>query len=550
MRQLREDRSLTSISIQVPAPTHVDTSDLIRVIHTELARSALAAAEPRTARQRAPHHDLVTRALPPIGRLLIPTAKIAGGVILVLGFSLLYFADRADTSVADYGNSKVAAWHLGWTGVLAVAGLCVVFGIIAHRMWQVFQNRTRLMNVAPTVGALARQQLQLLRWTTTLESTAKTAAKIQQVGFEGQNKLSRAERPQTPGEAVRALREFLTQLHALTVDDQVKVVICIDELDKNADPADAVATINGIKDLFHLTNVHVLVSVSTDALASFAARGVPLRDVFDSSFDTMVTVVPLTFDECRHLVSRRAPGFPSSAVMFAYAWSGGNARDLIRTARACVELPRRKNKDVALAKVVRTVLRTDLLEVIDAALRKLRAARLGPEYDLVFAFRDLLDDDSATLDEILAVALADAPLPTEQDRTTEAQLLAATLDPYARIAGLTALLFAQPRTPDEWQTRTVGEAARALARARAALGSHPREIARLVNVAVQRCSTVLGDDRAAQFTAVPPKPVSAPAALLIPAGTGHRPVPTSGAPRGPSGPVPAPEDPEALPLLG
>ena len=42
----------------------------------------------------------------------------------------------------DYGNSKVAAWHLGWTGVLAVAGLCVVFGIIAHRMWQVFQNRT------------------------------------------------------------------------------------------------------------------------------------------------------------------------------------------------------------------------------------------------------------------------------------------------------------------------------------------------------------------------------------------------------------------------
>ena len=355
---------------------------------------------------------------------------------------------------------------------------------------------------------------------------------------------------------MRALREFLTQLHALTVDDQVKIVICIDELDKNADPADAVAIINGIKDLFHLTNVHVLVSVSTDALASFAARGVPLRDVFDSSFDTMVTLAPLTFNECRHLVSRRAPGFPSSAVMFAYAWSGGNARDLIRTARACVELPRRKDKDVALTEVVRTVLHTDLLEVIDAALRKLRAARLDPEYELVFAFRELLDDVSATLDEILAVALADAPLPIEQDRTNEAEILAAALDPYARIAGLTALLFAQPRTPEEWQTRSVGEAVHALARARTALGSHPREIGRLINVAVQRCSTVLGDDRAAQFTAVPPKPVSAPTALPDAAGNGHRPVSTTGAPQGPGeflgpgGPVQAPEDPDAVPLLG
>ncbi|MEJ3746660.1 hypothetical protein WEI85_25635 [Actinomycetes bacterium KLBMP 9797] len=74
-----------------------------------------------------------------------------------------------------------------------------------------------------------------------------------------------------------------------------------------------------------------------EALLSFAAQGVPLRDVFDSSFDAVISMPPLTFQECDDLVVRRASEVTSTAILFCYAWSGGNARDLIRSARHCVD---------------------------------------------------------------------------------------------------------------------------------------------------------------------------------------------------------------------
>jgi hypothetical protein len=52
--------------------------------------------------------------------------------------------------------------------------------------------------------------------------------------------------------------------------------------------------VNGLKDLCHVTDTHFVVSVSEDALDSFALRGVPVRDVFDSSFDTVMRIRPFT----------------------------------------------------------------------------------------------------------------------------------------------------------------------------------------------------------------------------------------------------------------
>jgi hypothetical protein len=209
-------------------------------------------------------------------------------------------------------------------------------------------------------------------------------------------------------------------------------------------------------------------------------------------------------------------------------------------------LPQRLDEELPLAEVVAHVLRTDLLEVIDAALQKLRAAQLEDECELILAFKELIDDGGAELHEILAVALADAPLPTEPSRATEAQLLAAALDPFARIAGLTALLFTRPRTPDEWRAREVAQAASALSTARASLGSHPREVARLVNRAVQACTAVLRDDSAATFLAVPARSIQ-----VQPAGNGRRSAPTANklAVVTPGGGSSAADDPDAVPLL-
>ena len=111
-------------------------------------------------------------------------------------------------------------------------------------------------------------------------------------------------------------------------------------LDKIADGNQAIELINGLKDLFHIRNTHFLVSVSQDALISFALRGVPVRDVFDSSFDQVVRLKPFTPADSTELLSRRVIRFPIAAALLCHVVSGGLPRELIRTARSCVELRR------------------------------------------------------------------------------------------------------------------------------------------------------------------------------------------------------------------
>ena len=63
------------------------------------------------------------------------------------------------------------------------------------------------------------------------------------------------------------------------------MIVAIDELDKLPNDTSVVRLINGLeKDMFHLPGVHFVITVSEDALESFSARGVPIRDAFDSAF--------------------------------------------------------------------------------------------------------------------------------------------------------------------------------------------------------------------------------------------------------------------------
>jgi hypothetical protein len=114
-------------------------------------------------------------------------------------------------------------------------------------------------------------------------------------------------------------------------------VIAIDELDKLSEASDLVEVINDMKDLFHIEGVHFLVSVSTDALDNFASRGVPTRDAFDSAFDTIFSMNRMLPEESIRILQARSTGFPVPLALFCHAWVGGLPRDLLRTARSCVE---------------------------------------------------------------------------------------------------------------------------------------------------------------------------------------------------------------------
>jgi hypothetical protein len=76
-----------------------------------------------------------------------------------------------------------------------------------------------------------------------------------------------------------------------------------------------------------------MVSVSDDALTAFERRGLPLRDAFDSSFDEIIHVAPLSYAESRRLLYRRVIGLTEPYVALCHCLAGGLARDLIRAAR-------------------------------------------------------------------------------------------------------------------------------------------------------------------------------------------------------------------------
>ncbi|MGP1383689.1 MAG: P-loop NTPase fold protein, partial [Thainema sp.] len=111
------------------------------------------------------------------------------------------------------------------------------------------------------------------------------------------------------------------------------LIIGIDELDK-LDAEKSKIFLNEIKALFGMENCFYLVSVSEDAMSSFERRGIPFRDAFDSTFDTIIYIDYLTLDEARELIDKRVIGLPKLAFYFIYCFSGGLARDLIRSCRS------------------------------------------------------------------------------------------------------------------------------------------------------------------------------------------------------------------------
>jgi hypothetical protein len=150
---------------------------------------------------------------------------------------------------------------------------------------------------------------------------------------------------------------------------EASVLVAIDELDKISSTEDLIETINGLKDLFHVKGVHFVVSVSTDALRSFEQRGLVSRDAFDSSFDMIIGVEPLTYKESLELLDSRAEGFPEDLGLFCHAWSGGLPRELLRVARRCAEIERHSDSPLQSTALIRSVISEDLAALVEAELR-------------------------------------------------------------------------------------------------------------------------------------------------------------------------------------
>lgn len=224
----------------------------------------------------------------------------------------------------------------------------------------------------------------------------------------------------------RTLPEIADRFVAFTgqVAKKRTVVIGLDELDKMESEESARQFLNDVKGVFGITGCHFLISVSEDAMSDFDRRGLPFRDVFDSSLDEVFHVPYLTLEEGQRLLNSRVIGLSQPFQCLCFALSGGLARDLIRITRSMVA----HNKDTgttALATMTYEILEADVATKNRASVV---AARRTGSHLCVGLFTDwirkgdaaaftpaLLEERIETFGDTVANRLPDSPRGTSGD---------------------------------------------------------------------------------------------------------------------------------------
>jgi hypothetical protein len=227
-----------------------------------------------------------------------------------------------------------------WVGYAALAligiGLLNFAWTAAHRIrWWARQASSR---DEASLAAAARKHLARVRYLQTFTSGWSGSLNLPGGGSSGQytRSTARSEQPLSYPEIVDEFRDFARDVAADMHRHGGKVFIGVDELDKIGSAEQAERFLNEIKGIFGIPHLYFMVSVSDDALTAFERRGLPLRDAFDSSFDEIIHVGPLSYLESRRLLYRRVIGLSEPYVALCHCLAGGLARDVIRAARQVV----------------------------------------------------------------------------------------------------------------------------------------------------------------------------------------------------------------------
>jgi hypothetical protein len=184
-------------------------------------------------------------------------------------------------------------------------------------------------------------------------------------------------------EIVDRYHEFLK----LVVSQKYKVIIGIDEVDKIGSDEKAHNFLNEIKALFVIVkSCFYLISVSESAMSSFERRGLPFRDVFDSSFDVIVNADYLDLDTAQRLLRRRVIGVPIPFLDFCHCMAGGLPRDLVRIARGLFDEQKQLNSSGnSLATLCSSLIRSDIkvkLHAVSVATTDVAARGSSPESEV------------------------------------------------------------------------------------------------------------------------------------------------------------------------
>jgi hypothetical protein len=235
-------------------------------------------------------------------------------VLLSLMIGLIVMSPTASALLAVPGNP------------LRIAALIAAVLLFRARDWEPRPSE-------PSLVAECRSHLYRLQTIQMSTATLSTGGASQFLNFGANHSASLSTIPPNYPELVAEFREILTRIAAEYAVRRERVVIAIDEVDRLGSEAQARDFLSEIKAIFGVPHVHYLVSVAEEVGAAFVRRGLPHRDVTDSSFDDIFHVQPATLEESTQLLGKRANRLGRPYVMLAHALSGGIPRDLIRYAR-------------------------------------------------------------------------------------------------------------------------------------------------------------------------------------------------------------------------
>jgi len=232
------------------------------------------------------------------------------------------------------GVSVPAAWvQYAAFALIAVGAFWFVrASAVSIRRWA--REARRVGESGRVMVVTARTHLTRIRYLQTYTSGLAGGFSLRSgLGAQLSRSISRAQQPLSYPEVVAEFRTFAASVAVDVHRRGGRVFIGVDELDKIGSAEQAEHFLNEVKGIFGIPHLYFMVSVSDDALNAFERRGLPLRDAFDSSFDEILRVGPLSYPESRRLLYRRVIGLTEPYVALCHCLAGGLARDVIRAAR-------------------------------------------------------------------------------------------------------------------------------------------------------------------------------------------------------------------------